>query len=59
MSLIKSELASDPVSNYMFKVNIRNTRTKCEIYSKLPIKTPERRQWRPSGVVIVNSRDMK
>ena len=29
--------------NYMFKVNNRNTRTKCEIYSKLTIKTPERR----------------
>ena len=27
--------------NYMFKVNNRNTRTRCEIYSKLTIKTPE------------------
>ena len=25
----------------------------CEISSKLTIKTPERRQWRPSGVFIV------
>ena len=28
---------------YMFKVNNRNNRTKCEISSKLTIKTPERR----------------
>ena len=34
----------------MFKVNKRNTRTSCEICSKLTIKTPERR----SGVFIVN-----
>ena len=35
----------------MFKVNIRNTRTRCEICSKLTIKTPERRG---SGVFIVD-----
>ena len=29
---------------YLFKVNNRNTRKTCEIYSKLTIKTPERRQ---------------
>ena len=28
--------------NCMFKVNNRNTRTRCEICSKLTIKTPER-----------------
>ena len=28
----------------MFKVNNKNTRTRCEICSKLTIKTPERRQ---------------
>ena len=33
-----------PTGSYMFKVNIRNTRTRCEICSKLTIKTPERRQ---------------
>ena len=32
-----------PVSNYLLKVNNRNTRTRCEICSKLTIKTPERR----------------
>ena len=38
----------------MFKVNNRNTRTRCDIYSKLTIKTPERHQWSGSGVFIVN-----
>ena len=33
-----------PVGIYMFKVNNRNTRTKCRICSKLTIKTPERHQ---------------
>ena len=42
------------VGNYMFKINNRNTRTRCEICSKLTIKTLERRQWRRSGVFIVN-----
>ena len=32
-----------PTGNCMFKVNNRNTRTRCEICSKLTIKTPERR----------------
>ena len=39
---------------YMFKVNNRNSRTRCRICSKLTIKTPERRYWRRSGVFIVN-----
>ena len=30
---------------YLLKVNNRNTRTRCEICSKLTIKIPERRQW--------------
>ena len=30
-----------PAGNYMFKVNNRNTRTRCEIYSKLALNTPE------------------
>ena len=37
----------------LFKVNNRNTRKTCEIYSKLTIKTPERRQLRRYGVFIV------
>ena len=39
---------------YLLKVNNKNTRTKCEICSKLTIKTPERRQERGSGVFIFN-----
>ena len=30
-----------PAGIYLFKVNNRNTRTKCEICSQLTIKTPE------------------
>ena len=33
----------DPNSIYLYKVNNRNTRKKCEICSKLTINTPERR----------------
>ena len=40
------------VNNSMFKVSNRNTRTRCEICSKSTIKTPERRQWRRSGVFV-------
>ena len=36
------------------KVNNWNTRTSCEICSKLTIKTSEWRQWRRSGIFIVN-----
>ena len=43
-----------PAGNYMLKVNNRNSRIRCEICSKLTIKTPERRQRRRSGVFIVN-----
>ena len=39
---------------YLFKANNRNTRTSCEIYLKLTIKTPERSQWHRSGVFVVN-----
>ena len=31
-----------PVNIYLFKVNNRNIRKSCEIYSKLAIKTPKR-----------------
>ena len=31
----------NPVGNYMFKVNNKNTKTKCEVCPKLKIKTPE------------------
>ena len=35
-----------PAGNYMFKVNNRNSRARCEICSKLTIKLPERHYWR-------------
>ena len=44
--------------NYLLKVNNKSTRSNCEIYSKLTIKTPERRQWRRCGVFIVNFEDI-
>ena len=31
-----------PANIYLLQINNRNTRTRCEIYSKLAIKTPER-----------------
>ena len=43
-----------PANIYLFKVNNRNTRKRCEICSKLTIKTPEKRQRRRSRVFIVN-----
>ena len=52
--LVAVETAINPVSIYLFKFNNRNTRPRCEICSKLTIKTPERRHWRRSGVFIVN-----
>ena len=48
MLLIKDTLRKFeviPAVNCMFKVNNRNTRTRCEICSKLTIKTPERPFW--------------
>ena len=52
--IVPNSIWSNPAGNYMFKVNNRNTRARCEICSKLAIKTPERRQCRRSGVFIVN-----
>ena len=41
---VQEEQEHYPVAIYLLKVNNRNTRTRCEIYSKLTIQTPERRQ---------------
>ena len=43
-----------PTGIYLLKVNKRNITTRCEICSKLTIKTPALRQWRRSGVFIVS-----
>ena len=47
-------LSIDPDSNYIFNVNTRNNRTRCEICLKIPIKTPEWRHVYCPSVSIVN-----
>ena len=47
-------LVNLPAGNYMLKVNNRNTKTRCEISSRLTIKIPERRQWCRFVMFIVN-----
>ena len=42
---VNSQIVCFPIGIYIFKVNNRNTRTRCEICSMLIIKTQERRQW--------------
>ena len=51
---LKYYLYKIPANFYLFKVNYRNTRKRCEICSKLTIKTLEQRRWRRSSVLIVN-----
>ena len=43
-----------PAGIHLLIVNNSNTRTRCEICSKLTIRTPERRQWRRSSIFIVS-----
>ena len=43
-----------PANIYLFKGSNRKTRKRCEICSKLTIKTSELYHWGLSGVVIVN-----
>ena len=38
---------------YLFKVNNENTRTNCEIWSKLTVQTLERCNWYRSGVLLL------
>ena len=42
--IAKTTLNRFPANIYLFKVSNRNTRKRCEICSKLTVKTPERRQ---------------
>ena len=44
--------------NYMLKINNRNTRARCEICSKITIKTPELCQWRHSGCIDFSFKNM-
>ena len=48
------KFAKSYLSPYLFKVNSGKTGTMREICSKLTMKTPERRQYRRFGVLIVN-----
>ena len=52
-------LISIPAGNYMFKVKNRNTRTRCEICSKLTMKIPERRQWLKPKILLSYFLEMK
>ena len=44
--LLEHLLFRDASGSGMFKINNINNRRRCELCSKLTIKTPERRQWR-------------
>ena len=52
--MLISLLVDFPAEIYLLKFNNKNTRTRCEICSKLTIKIPERRHRRRSGIFIVN-----
>ena len=52
--LCSSNFTVDEAGIYLLKFKSRNTRTRCEICSKLPIKIPERLHWRCSGIFIAN-----
>ena len=43
-----------PADIYLLTVNNRNTRTRCEVFPKLTIKTQKRHHWRRSCVFNVN-----
>ena len=52
--MLCKNLPFNPKNIYLFKVINRNFGKRCEVCSKLTIKIPEWRQWRHSGVFIVN-----
>ena len=43
-----------PANIYLFKVDNRNSRKRCEICSKVTIKAPELHHWRRFDVFVVN-----
>ena len=47
-------MQGNPPGVHLHKVNNGKTRTRCEKYSKLTIKTPDQRHWHRSGVFIAN-----
>ena len=46
VTILRENNKFTPADIYLLKVNNKNTRTRCEICSKLTIKTPERRLFR-------------
>ena len=52
-SRIFSSVSYFPTGNYLLNVNNRNSRTRCEVCSKLTIKTSERLQCRRFVIFIV------
>ena len=54
LNSINSNSTNLPANICLFKVNNKNTRKRCEICSKLIIKTEEWRQWHHSDIIIVN-----
>ena len=56
---VKLHQVSFPASSYMFQVNNRNTRARCEICSKLTIKIPERRQSLRKTIFEASQRSVK
>ena len=50
----KTTKRSNPAGIYVFKVKNRNTRKSNEIYSKLTIRTSQRRHLSRSNVFVVN-----
>ena len=51
---IQSDNSNNPANIYLFKVNNRNTRARCDLFSKLTIKHIIEKSITSSGVFIVN-----
>ena len=54
LNTIEIKKTSHRANKYMLKDHNKNTRTRCEINSKLIIKTPDQRHWPHSDVFLVN-----
>ena len=52
--LLKAKTWNSPANIHLFKANNRNTINRCEIISKLIIKTPKWRHSQRFGIFIVN-----
>ena len=54
LSFVKSMCTKSAANNYLFKVNNKSTRTRCELCSKLTTKTTGRSHFSRSDVFIFN-----